>query len=67
MIPRCENYIQAEAIAKQIKNDMKEKQGISCSIGIGPNKSIAKIASDFKKPDGLTVVKEEDRYRLVPV
>ncbi|HLD85216.1 MAG TPA: DNA polymerase IV [archaeon] len=65
MIPRCENYIQAEAIAKQIKNDMKEKQGISCSIGIGPNKSIAKIASDFKKPDGLTVVKEEDARHFI--
>jgi DNA polymerase IV (DinB-like DNA polymerase) len=44
------------SLAKLIKQIVKDKFGISCSIGIGPNKSVAKIASDLSKPDGLFVV-----------
>ncbi|MBI4162873.1 MAG: DNA polymerase IV [Candidatus Aenigmarchaeota archaeon] len=51
---------EVEKIAKQIKQEIKEKEGLTCSIGIAPNKSIAKIASDYKKPDGLTIVTEEE-------
>jgi DNA polymerase IV (archaeal DinB-like DNA polymerase) len=46
----------AAALAKEIKKSVKEKHGLTCSIGVGPNKSSAKIASDRNKPDGLTVV-----------
>jgi DNA polymerase IV (DinB-like DNA polymerase) len=46
----------ATELATTIKNDVKKQEGITCSIGVGPNKLIAKIASDIKKPDGLTVV-----------
>jgi len=49
----------AEAVAKQIKNKVAGKYGLTCSIGIGPNRLIAKMASDFSKPDGLTVVGPE--------
>jgi len=42
-----------------LKAEIGEKEGLSCSVGIGPNKLIAKIASGHKKPDGLTVVKPE--------
>jgi DNA polymerase IV (DinB-like DNA polymerase) len=46
-----------EAYAAKIKNTIKEKSGgLSCSIGVASTKSAAKIASDFEKPDGLTVV-----------
>ena len=46
-------------LAKRIKTELKEKEGLSCSIGIAPNKSAAKIASDYQKPDGLTYVASE--------
>jgi DNA polymerase IV (DinB-like DNA polymerase) len=53
------SYQKAESLARKIKNEIKKKEKLTCSIGIGPNKLIAKIASDFQKPDGLTVIKPE--------
>ncbi|MBI4170205.1 MAG: DNA polymerase IV, partial [Candidatus Aenigmarchaeota archaeon] len=55
----------AEKIAKDIKNNIKEHERLTCSIGIGPNKLIAKMASKLKKPDGLTVIKDEDVYKFL--
>jgi DNA polymerase IV (DinB-like DNA polymerase) len=46
----------AKELALTIKTEIMEKQKLTCSIGVGPNKIVAKIASDYKKPDGLTVV-----------
>jgi DNA polymerase IV (archaeal DinB-like DNA polymerase) len=46
-----------ETYAAKIKKTIKDKcSGLSCSIGVASTKSAAKIASDFEKPDGLTVV-----------
>jgi nucleotidyltransferase/DNA polymerase involved in DNA repair len=42
-----------------MKDEIYEKEKLTCSIGIGLSKLVAKIASDFKKPDGLTVIKPE--------
>ena len=44
------------ALAKRIKQAVKEATGLSCSIGIAPNKLLAKICSDLEKPDGLTIL-----------
>ena len=52
--------MESEEVAKKIKERIKKEVGLTCSIGIGPNKLIAKIASDMKKPDGLTLISEED-------
>jgi DNA polymerase IV (DinB-like DNA polymerase) len=46
----------AEALARSVKETVKQRHGLTCSIGMAPNKSAAKIASDRNKPDGLTVV-----------
>ena len=54
------SYDEAETIATGIKDDLRRTQGLTCSIGIGPNKLITKIASDFRKPDGITIVKPGD-------
>ena len=46
--------------ARALKREIAECEGLTCSVGLGPNKLVAKIASDFKKPDGLTVVLPEE-------
>jgi len=52
----------AVAVAGEIKKRLREELGdwMRCSIGIGPSKLIAKLASDLKKPDGLVVVAPQD-------
>lgn len=57
---KVKDYAEAEALAYRIKQEIKEKENLSCSIGVGPNKLVAKVASDYQKPDGLTVVREEE-------
>lgn len=54
------SYARAEAVARGIKDEIKNKERLTASVGIGPNKLVAKVASDRRKPDGLTVVREED-------
>jgi len=46
--------------ARSLKGEIGRREGLTCSIGLGPNKLVAKIASDFKKPDGLTVVEPSE-------
>jgi DNA polymerase IV (DinB-like DNA polymerase) len=53
---RVSSAEEARRLALEIKCDLRERESLSCSIGIGPNKSSAKVASDMQKPDGLTVV-----------
>lgn len=50
----------SEVIAQEIKDRVKRATGLTCSIGIAPNKLLAKIASDLQKPDGLTILQEGD-------
>jgi DNA polymerase IV (DinB-like DNA polymerase) len=49
-----------EDYALQIKKSIKEQCGLFTSIGVANTKSVAKIASDFKKPDGLTIVSPDN-------
>ncbi|MFX1356011.1 MAG: DNA polymerase IV [Promethearchaeota archaeon] len=56
----CDDFNQAKELAKTIQNDIIKHIGITLSIGIAPTKSISKIASDYNKPNGITVVKKEN-------
>ena len=49
-----------EAVGRRTKARIREGLGLTASVGIGPNRLVAKIASDLEKPDGLTVVAPED-------
>src|SRR5207244_7693626 len=51
-----ETFEAATAHSRALKAEVVEREGLTCSVGIGPNKLVAKIASDVQKPDGLTVV-----------
>ncbi len=57
---KAKNFMEAEEIALKIKKELREKEHLSCSVGISNTKLVAKIASDFKKPDGLTIVKPNE-------
>ncbi len=50
----------AVSIARSIKRRIQETTRVTASVGVAPNKLVAKIASDMKKPDGLTVVTPEN-------
>ncbi|MCX5778047.1 MAG: DNA polymerase IV [Elusimicrobia bacterium] len=56
----CRNEVDPQNIARAIKHTIREKLGVTCSIGIGPNKVVAKIASKMQKPDGLIEIREKD-------
>ena len=53
--------------ALSIQNEIEKKLSLPCSIGIGTNKTIAKIASDFKKPKGVTFVEPGDEKNFLSV
>jgi len=49
-----------KAVARELKNSVLRATGLSCSIGVTPNKLLSKIASELDKPDGLTVLTLDD-------
>ena len=58
----------ARELAKRVKAEILEKTGLRASVGLAPNKFIAKIASDLEKPDGLTVCEQnEEKAFLAPL
>ena len=50
------DFARATETAKELKAAIRREHGLTCSVGLAPSKAVAKIASDFHKPDGLTVV-----------
>ena len=53
------SFQNASHIAQQLKNEVRKKLKMTCSIGVSSNKLLSKIASDYEKPDGLTIVKPD--------
>src|SRR5689334_3547648 len=59
-----------DKIAQSIKKEIREPTGLTASIGLAPNKFVAKVASDLKKPDGFVIVAEnavEEFLRELPI
>lgn len=59
------NIPYATQIAKEIKKRIKEETGLTASAGVSYNKFLAKIASDYNKPDGLFVIKPKQAEKFV--
>lgn len=57
---QVKDFDEAAKFAGSLMEEVLEKEKLTCSIGVGPNKMVAKIASDYRKPYGLTVVREEE-------
>lgn len=55
-----ESFEEANKIAEEIQASVSKDFDVTCSIGVAPNKLVAKIASDQKKPDGITTVRPEE-------
>ncbi len=56
---KCSTYIDAFKIAKLIQIKILDEVGITCSIGVSHTKTISKIASDFNKPNGITIIERD--------
>jgi DNA polymerase-4 len=54
-----------EDVAREIKRRIRERTGLTASVGVAPNKLVAKIASDLRKPDGLVVVRPEEIHAVL--
>ena len=55
-----ESYEAAEAVCRRLMDAIRAEEQLTASVGIGHNKLIAKIASGWRKPNGLTVIREEE-------
>jgi len=56
----CKNWKEAENLGKKLKKEIFEKEKLTCTVGIGPNKTVAKLAAEKVKPNGLKVVKPDE-------
>jgi DNA polymerase-4 len=57
--------LSAKELARRIKRDIRRETGLAASVGVAPNKFLAKLASDLEKPDGLTVIRTQDVERVL--
>ena len=60
-----EGWLYAREVAQSIQSAVRDTTGLSCSIGLTPNKLLSKIASELGKPGGIAVVREDDVPKLV--
>lgn len=59
------DFNDARIFAASLQKNIKDQVKLTCSIGVGPNKLIAKIASGINKPNGITVVSQEDAKKFI--
>ncbi|GBC68709.1 DNA polymerase IV [archaeon HR01] len=54
------DFSKAEELARELKERIRSEMGLRCSVGVAPNRIVAKVAADSSKPDGLKVVRPEE-------
>jgi len=54
-----------EMVAMDIKNEIQKNLGLTCSVGVAPGKFLAKVASDMDKPDGLTIIRQQEVHQFI--
>src|SRR6267154_4467747 len=60
-VPPCRQFVpNATRVARTIREQIREELKLTASAGVAPNKFLAKIASDWRKPDGLFVIQPEE-------
>jgi DNA polymerase IV (archaeal DinB-like DNA polymerase) len=59
------DFMKAKELASTLKKEIRKETGLTCSVGIAPNKLLAKIASDFHKPDGMTMVQPAEAKNFI--
>ena len=59
------DFNKAKASATQIKGEIQQNEQVTCSIGVATNKLLAKIASDYKKPNGLTILQPGEVTKFI--
>lgn len=65
LTPAVSDFVGAERLGRDLKRRIRDETQLTCSVGIAPNKSVAKLASDHAKPDGFVVVRPEDVDRFL--
>jgi len=55
----------AEDIVVEVKRRVRETTGLTCSVGLAPNRFLAKLGSELCKPDGLMVIRYEQIQRIL--
>lgn len=65
MTDRVENFSEAYKLANLIKDQVKSEVKVTCSIGVSFSKTLAKIGSDFNKPNGVTIITPDNYIDLL--
>ncbi len=58
-------YGSAKAAGRLVKDEIRKRVGLTASVGLAPNKFLAKLASDLQKPDGFTVIRHEEAASFI--